>query len=331
MPWAAEELQFLATPPEDERIAALQAHDAATGAGVLEHQLVNAFLRHGLRAGGLAHGDLLGIPAREREHLVGDQPIVQDHVRVLQRSQCVQRQQARIARTCTDQHDGAAHRLLGLFQQLREHLFSRVGLAAPEARGDRPAHDGRVETSSRGKIRERELDALAPALQQAASVPSDSSSRLSSRSRTWRASTGATPPLEIAITSGERSTIAGTMKLESSASSTTLTRTLPLTCRRGDPGIDCERRWLRRRPARAGELRGIERERDPVDACPRRRGAEPRLSQTGRRCWSHSVSSGATSSTRAPASSSSRTLRSATSPPPTTSTRWPRRSANNGK
>ena len=58
-----------------------------------------------------------------------------------------------------------------------------------------------------------------------ASVPSDSSSKVSSRSRTCRASTGATPPLEIAITSGERSTIAGTMKLDNPASSTTLTRT----------------------------------------------------------------------------------------------------------
>ena len=37
-----------------------------------------------------------------------------------------------------------------------------------------------------------------------------------------RASTGAVPPLEIAIMTGDRSTIAGTMKPESSASSTTL-------------------------------------------------------------------------------------------------------------
>ena len=49
------------------------------------------------------------------------------------------------------------------------------------------------------------------------------------------------------------------------------------------------------------------------------------------RSASQGVSSRATRSTRAPASSSSRTLRSATSPPPTTSTRRPCRSANNGK
>ena len=120
----SEKLQLLTAPPEDEWIAALQAHDAAAGAGVLEHQLVNAFLRHGLRTGGLAHGDLLGIPAREREHLVGDEPIVQDHVRILQRAQCVQRQQARIARARTDQHDGAACVVLGLIQQLRSSACS---------------------------------------------------------------------------------------------------------------------------------------------------------------------------------------------------------------
>ena len=47
----------------------------------------------------------------------------------------------------------------------------------------------------------------------------------SSFSRTSRASTGAAPPVDTAITSGERSTIAGTMKLDSSTSSTTFTST----------------------------------------------------------------------------------------------------------
>ena len=74
----------------------------------------------------------------------------------------------------------------------------------------------RVPTSgSAARIRDRQR------WNRPASAPMDSSSTDSMRSRTSRASTGATPPVDTAITSGERSTIAGTMKPESSASSTT--------------------------------------------------------------------------------------------------------------
>ena len=73
------------------------------------------------------------------------------------------------------------------------------------------------------------------------------------RSRTRRASTGAAPPLETAITSGERSTIAGTMKLERSASSTTLTRTLRARAAVGDARVD------------GGVVRGGDHQHDPVE------------------------------------------------------------------
>ena len=56
----------------------------------------------------------------------------------------------------------------------------------------------------------------------AASVPSEPSSSVSSRSRISRASTGDVPPVDTAICTGERSMIAGMMKLDSSRSSTTL-------------------------------------------------------------------------------------------------------------
>ncbi len=56
-----------------------------------------------------------------------------------------------------------------------------------------------------------------------ASAPSRAGSRASIDSRTCRASTGAAPAELTATMSGERSTMAGKMKLESSAWSTTLT------------------------------------------------------------------------------------------------------------
>ena len=56
-----------------------------------------------------------------------------------------------------------------------------------------------------------------------ASAPSRAGSSASSCSRTRRASTGAAPAELTATMSGERSTMAGKMKVESSASSTTLT------------------------------------------------------------------------------------------------------------
>ena len=260
-----EKLKLLTTPPEDEWIAALQAHDAATGAGVLEHQLVNAFLRHGLRTGGLAHGNLLGIPPREREHRVGDQPIVKDHVRILQRAQCVQRQQSRITRARTDQHDGAASVVLGLIQQLRERLFGRVGLAAPQARSNRATHDGRVETSSRGKIRERELDALAPALQQScqraerfveqafqplANVPGEHGGHAAARDRDHQRRAiddrGHDEAGELGIVDD-------------------VDEDLPITCRRGDLGVHRGNAGGGDHQCSAVELRGVERKRPPVD------------------------------------------------------------------
>src|SRR5207245_2444968 len=69
------------------------------------------------------------------------------------------------------------------------------------------------------------LQLLQRAPMKRASAPRRSGSSASICSRTRRASTGACPAELTATTSGERSTIAGKMKVESSASSTTLTGT----------------------------------------------------------------------------------------------------------
>ena len=79
-----EEFEFLATAAEDERVAALEPHDVATGPGVLEHQLVDAALAHRMAAGHLADRDPVRVATREREYFFRDEPVVQDHVGLLQ-------------------------------------------------------------------------------------------------------------------------------------------------------------------------------------------------------------------------------------------------------
>ena len=151
-----------------------------------------------------------------------------------------------------------------------------------------------------------------------ASEVHESSSRVSSCRRRWRASIGAPPPLEMATCSGPRSTMAGTWKLDSTASSTTLAS-------------------IRRASAAAATARLTVR--SPVaaitsQASSRCSGANTVCSHSTRpaacRPANAGVSVGATTRVRAPVRSSASVLRSATAPPPTTSTWRPCRSANRG-
>ena len=72
----------------------------------------------------LADVDALGIATREIEHLRRHQPVVENHVRVLQRSQRAQRQQTRIAGTGADQHDFA--RNFDCFAIARERIADAI-------------------------------------------------------------------------------------------------------------------------------------------------------------------------------------------------------------
>ena len=141
-----------------------------------------------------------------------------------------------------------------------------------------------------------------------ASAPSRCGRNDSSFSRKRRVSTGASPLLPTATMTGERSTIAGTMKRDSSRSSTTLTGMLrrsawwathaliELLVGRGD------------RQTRAVEMLGVELIGDVCDDAgsnllrPASRSAPARRRVTA-----------------APARNSKSILRAATSPPPTTS------------
>jgi hypothetical protein len=104
-PRSVQRFELFAAAAKDERIPTLEPHDPAARARMSDHQLMNLLLRHRVHAGGLAHGDPGRVAARELEHLVRNQPVVQDHVGLLQCAQRVQRQQAGISGSCTDQHD----------------------------------------------------------------------------------------------------------------------------------------------------------------------------------------------------------------------------------
>ncbi len=115
-----QRLQLFAAAPEDEGIAALQAHDAPALLRVLDQQSVDFFLRAADVAGGLAHADPRGIAPRQIEHRRRHQAIVQNHIGVLQRAQRLQGQEFRIAGAGAHQSHlaGGAGRGRGRRQQL---------------------------------------------------------------------------------------------------------------------------------------------------------------------------------------------------------------------
>ncbi len=102
----AQKLEFFPAATEDERIAALQTHDTFAGLRMLEHQRVNPRLcRVVIFAGRLAHFESLGVASREVDNLGADQPIVQDHIGLVQHAQRAQCEQTRITRTGPDQRN----------------------------------------------------------------------------------------------------------------------------------------------------------------------------------------------------------------------------------
>ena len=140
IPCCCEPRGFLAAAPEDERIAALQPHHAPTAAGMVHEQAVDPLLRRAVAAGRLADVDDLGFAAGPREDFRADEAVRQDHVGRLQRAQCPQRQQFRIAGARAHQRYESARRLFVHLQRLLEQAL-RVRLV-PGAHGLR---DGSVE------------------------------------------------------------------------------------------------------------------------------------------------------------------------------------------
>jgi len=79
-----ERLDLLAAAAEDERIAALQAHDAPALARQAHHQRVDLVLAEGVVVLFLADVDALGPGPGEFDERRRDQVVVQDSVRLAQ-------------------------------------------------------------------------------------------------------------------------------------------------------------------------------------------------------------------------------------------------------
>ena len=149
------------------------------GAGVLDHAVRECWsCDTECPPAGLADADPRRVAARERKHLVRNQAIVQDHVGVLQRAQRVQRQEPGIARSGTDQHDGAAPSVR--FASSIDRSSSRSAATRRRARSSsatRPRTTLRIEPAARREIRERaRLMRPRQRSSSSASGPNDSSS-----------------------------------------------------------------------------------------------------------------------------------------------------------
>ena len=93
---ALEREHLLAAAAEDERIAALQPHDAPPAARRADHDAVNRLLRHRLAPGALADEEPLRLPRVAQDPVV-DERVVQHEIGRAQPRERLARQQRRIA------------------------------------------------------------------------------------------------------------------------------------------------------------------------------------------------------------------------------------------
>ena len=108
-----EQRKLLAAAPEQERIAALQAHDLVAGEGLFQQDLADAPLRHGVMVGTLSHINGPHVGGNHRQHAVADQAVVDHHVGTLEHRLALAGEQARVAGPRPHQPDLAyriAHR-----------------------------------------------------------------------------------------------------------------------------------------------------------------------------------------------------------------------------
>ena len=192
---------------------------------MFQQQGVDLGLLHGVAAGALAHGDALGVAAGEFQHAGADQMVVQDHIGALDGADGGQGQKLGVAGAGADEVD---------------HAGTGVGLVGGGA-AEQAVHFGAgfFRAAVHGEIAGAAVQHFVPVAQAlagggqgvldfAAEFPGQMARRPkaagiadSSRWRIRRASAGASPPVETATMTGERSRIAGKMKSQRSGLSTT--------------------------------------------------------------------------------------------------------------
>ena len=106
-PGGAQPFGLFAAAPEDERIAALQAHHAFAGARLRNHHLLDQGLRRAAAAAALADPHDAGRLAGAPQDLRADQIVDQQHARGTDRAQRFQGQQFGIAGAGADQRHAA--------------------------------------------------------------------------------------------------------------------------------------------------------------------------------------------------------------------------------
>src|SRR5690606_10695606 len=98
-----QEFQLLGATAEDERVAALEAHHTLVLPRQVHQQLVDLRLRQAVVAAGLADVMAATGAGQKRHQVVADQAVVDHRIGLLQQAPGAQGEQARIARTCSDQ------------------------------------------------------------------------------------------------------------------------------------------------------------------------------------------------------------------------------------
>gem|GEM_PF-3377343 len=142
-----ERVDLLAAAPEDERVAALQAHHALAFAREAHQQVIDVLLRQRVLRALLAGVDALGLQAHQVEDRLRHQAVVHHHVGLLHEAQRAEGEQVRIARTGADQrHLAAAEREARVLERGLQRR-ARLGVAAAEHQlGDRALQHALPET-----------------------------------------------------------------------------------------------------------------------------------------------------------------------------------------
>ena len=92
-PGGHQGFRLLAATAEDERVAALQPHHAGMAMRQPHQQFVDLLLRQAMVGPALADIDPLGRGIGQRQDLLAHQPVMHDHVRLLQQPHGAQCQQ----------------------------------------------------------------------------------------------------------------------------------------------------------------------------------------------------------------------------------------------
>jgi hypothetical protein len=168
-----QHFEFLAAAAEHEGVAALQAHHRAARARMLEHEPVDARLRGCMRVGAagraglLADVDQLGVAAHAREHVGGDQAVVQHHVGLREHAQRAQGEQARVARPRADEDHPPAASCARLAQHGAQGVAGGI-VAAGAQQGRHLAVDHPLEeVATRAGVGKARADQAAVAREQA--------------------------------------------------------------------------------------------------------------------------------------------------------------------